>query len=347
SGYLLLGPQLQRGAIVYDHFTSVKQLVQGIIDTQNPGEYSTKSTDNQRFFSWASAAQSLKPLCFSPRETLWKSKKTAQAELTFQEQKPITEAMAIIGAKACDLAGLALQDQHFLQQEYIDPYYEQRRNALFIVAVDCSHPATTCFCASTGDGPAVSINFDIRLSELDDGFIVTAGSQPGQLIVDTLQLSDASSIQLSEQARQLQSAVAQQTRSLPDKDVKNTLKKRQANPHWKNIGEQCLACGNCTATCPSCFCHSEHDESPLGADQVSHVRQWDSCFNQDHSYIHGIVIRAESKDRYRQWMTHKFSSWIEQYGRSGCTGCGRCITWCPVGIDVTKELAILCASEND
>ncbi|MDX1812182.1 MAG: 4Fe-4S dicluster domain-containing protein, partial [Gammaproteobacteria bacterium] len=146
---------------------------------------------------------------------------------------------------------------------------------------------------------------------------------------------------------QEQQSIKQQTRTLPATNIADLLKSRQEHAHWDDVAHRCLACGNCTAVCPSCFCHSEHDEAPLASDTVEHVRQWDSCFNLTHSYIHGIVIRAESKTRYRQWLTHKFSSWHEQYGRSGCTGCGRCISWCPVGIDVTQEVAALCGDSDE
>ena len=346
KGYSLLGPRVNHGAIVYDSISKTEQLPLGIVDIQQPGRYELQQTDNQRFFSWATTAQSIKPLCFSPNEVLWQSTKNADGTLDFSENLPEIKPVALIGARACDLAGLDLQDKHFLEQEYVDPYYKQRRNNLFLVAVNCSHPAETCFCASTGDGPTVTPDstsaFDIVLTELEDGFLILANSQQGQSVIDDLSLSEVNQTQLNEQSKQLDDAIKKQTRSLPSCDISSTLKNSQEHTHWDDIGQRCLACGNCTSVCPSCFCHSETDQSPLAAQQVSHVRQWDSCFNQNHSYIHGIVIRPESKTRYRQWMTHKFSSWIEQYGRSGCTGCGRCIAWCPVGIDVTRELKHLC-----
>ncbi len=346
KGYTLLGPSIRQGAIVYDHFTSVEELPVGVTDEQQAGRYQLQKTEDSRFFSWAAAAQSIKPLCFSASEVLWQSTTSSDGHLKFSETRPKTTPIAVIGAKACDIAALHLQDKHFLQQDYIDPYYEQRRKNVFLVAVDCSHPAETCFCHSTGDGPEAK-PVDINLVELNDGFLISAGSERGQLIADTLPLQQANQKQLTQKSAQHQAAIAKQTRHLPVGDIQNSLKNRQEHSHWDDIGQRCLACGNCTAVCPSCFCHSEHDQSALGSQTVSHLRQWDSCFNQNHSYIHGIVIRAESKTRYRQWMTHKFSSWIEQYGRAGCTGCGRCISWCPVGIDITRELAVLCGDDDE
>ena len=346
QGYTLLGPTIQQEAIVYDSVAKVDQLPIGMVDIQEPGSYKLQQTESDHHFSWATAAQSLKPLCFAPNETLWQSSKASDGKISFSDTLEEFNPIAVIGAKACDLAALKLQDKHFLQQEYVDPYYQRRRKALFIVSVDCNNPASTCFCHSTGDGPSVDTSaltvMDINLTELDDGFIVLASSERAVTILEALPLSTLNKEQLEQKKQQHQISIDKQTRSLPACDISQTLKNRQEHTHWDDIGQRCLACGNCTAVCPSCFCHSETDESALNSNQVSHTRQWDSCFNQNHSYIHGIIIRPESRSRYRQWMTHKFSSWYEQYGRSGCTGCGRCISWCPVGIDVTQELEVIC-----
>jgi len=345
ADYSVIGPQVQNGAIVYDSMTNVDQLPKGFTDAQEAGQYSLHQSNNPYYFSWAAAAQSIKPLCFKPKEVLWKSSISDQGTLNFTEPLLDVKPTAIIGVKACDIAALKLQDQHFLEQEYVDPTYKRRRESLFIISVDCAYPAATCFCHSTNDGPTNQTGFDINLTELENGFIISTGTDAGQSIVDGLQSYDISVDQLSEKSKQEKTAINQQ-RKLPHTDIAQTLKHAQDHQQWDDIAQRCLACGNCTAVCPSCFCHSEHDEYPLNSPEVSHVRQWDSCFNHGHSYIHGIVIRSETRNRYRQWLTHKFANWVDQYGRSGCTGCGRCISWCPVGIDVTQELAVICGEED-
>ncbi|HVY60425.1 MAG TPA: 4Fe-4S dicluster domain-containing protein, partial [Planctomycetota bacterium] len=111
------------------------------------------------------------------------------------------------------------------------------------------------------------------------------------------------------------------------------------HPRWDAVAARCLGCGGCTLSCPTCFCTTTEDSSDLAGATAERTRRWDSCFTPGFSYVHGGPVRASLRARYRQWLTHKLSSWHEQFGSSGCTGCGRCITWCPAGIDMREEAA--------
>jgi ferredoxin len=233
---------------------------------------------------------------------------------------------------------MKIQDQHFLQQQFVDPYYKARRDNLLTIAVNCGHPAETCFCHSTGDGPFVADGADLVLTELENGFLIAAQSEQGEMLLEGLSLQECKKQHVDE-SELIKATASKQKKQLPQYDIKSRLFGVLNDEVWHDIATKCLSCGNCTSVCPTCFCHSETDVAELDGNSSSHYRQWDSCFGQEHSYIHGITIRSETSQRYRQWLTHKFSSWYEQYGRSGCVGCGRCITWCPVGLDVTESLA--------
>ena len=141
-------------------------------------------------------------------------------------------------------------------------------------------------------------------------------------------------------------AAAKMGRTLDTTDIKELLYRNSDHPRWDDAARRCLSCTNCTLVCPTCFCTTVEDVTDLSGGLAERRRRWDSCFTMDFSYIHGGYIRPSIKARYRQWMTHKLASWIDQFSASGCVGCGRCITWCPVGIDITVETAAIRAEDN-
>lgn len=342
GGRRVIGPQLRDGAVVYAPLRDVGQLPHGWCDAQAPGSYRLEQRDSPRCFAWAVGPQALKPLVFVPREALWSSERTAAGALRFAEAEVGAEPTAVLGVRACDLAALDLQDRHFLDGTYPDPAYRARRESLFLVAVHCTHPADTCFCASTGDGPRADSGFDVALHELDDGFVVSSASEAGRALCGVLPLQPWDEARSSAAEAEVDAAARKQRRTLPGRDLRAPLMARLEHPRWAEVAERCLSCGNCTAVCPTCFCHGEVEAPSVDGLRSTHYRQWDSCFTDGHSRLSGFVVRPDTRTRYRQWLVHKLAAWHDQYGRSGCVGCGRCITWCPVGIDLTEEARALC-----
>jgi ferredoxin len=343
QGYQCLGPAVENDAIVMRALESPDGLPRGLQAEQAPGQYRLTRDPDNRYFSWANGPQAIKPLAFAPKESLWRVDRDVSGTLQFTSVQPDPPMQAIIGVRACDLAALALQDAHFLRAGRRDAQYARRRERLFLVAVQCAVPASTCLCASTGDGPTPSAGYDLALAELADGFVTVAGSEKGAAVLRALNLSPATPQQIEAARRQGHDSAAAQTRSLPSRNLRDALMSRLEHPRWDEVATRCLACGNCTAVCPTCFCHAEADAPALDGASSRHERVWDSCFGESHGHLHGFNVRPDIRSRYRQWLTHKLATWHDQFGRSGCVGCGRCIAWCPVGIDLTEEVAALTA----
>ncbi|MCU7960696.1 MAG: 4Fe-4S dicluster domain-containing protein [gamma proteobacterium symbiont of Bathyaustriella thionipta] len=346
AGYQCYGPHIRDAAIVFAAFSSVEQWPVGVVDFQGPGEYRLESETSGRYFYWANGPQGLKPLTFFPEQDLWQSTRTADATVDFHAETGSPQKMAVFGVRSCDLAALALLDRHFLSESPADPYYRDGRERLLLIAVNCARSAATCFCHSTGDGPFAESGFDLCLTELEAGFLIVAGSDRGTELIDALRLRLAHKHELKQKREQFQIASRQQ-RKLDPVQVRFDLAQSIQSDAWQEIARDCLSCGNCTSVCPTCFCFSEMDRPALGGENSMRTRIWDSCFSHGHSYIHGVTIREETAPRYRQWLTHKFSTWVNQYGRSGCVGCGRCITWCPAGIDVIESIRQVSANTHE
>jgi len=255
---------------------------------------------------------------------------------------------AFFGVRPCDLAAIAVQDRVFLGGAHVDTDYARRREAAFLVVVHCSEPGGTCFCASMGTGPKAESGYDLALTEVLDGrephYLVDAGSERGADVLGELGGRPASEAETAAGERLLAAAAGRMGRTLDADAVAEALGAALDSPRWQLAAERCLACGNCTLACPTCFCTTVEDTTDLTGAFAERTRRWDSCFTLDLSYIHGGPVRASLASRYRQWATHKLSTWREQFGTSGCVGCGRCITWCPAAIDLTEEATAVAAA---
>ncbi|MEU5265530.1 4Fe-4S dicluster domain-containing protein [Amycolatopsis sp. NPDC021455] len=128
---------------------------------------------------------------------------------------------------------------------------------------------------------------------------------------------------------------------MPAADLPSVIRESRKSPLWEEVASRCLTCANCTMVCPTCFCTTTEDVTDLSGEHAERHQRWASCFELDFSYVHGGSVRTSGASRYRQWFSHKLGTWHEQFGTSGCVGCGRCIAWCPAGIDITEEAAKL------
>ncbi|HUK46908.1 MAG TPA: 4Fe-4S dicluster domain-containing protein [Terriglobales bacterium] len=344
-GYQVIGPMVRDGAIVLDTITSADQIPRGWTDEQQPAHYRLTRRSDEAFFAYGVGPHSWKRYLHPPDLQLCSAERQNGAFRILNSHAGPKSPLAFLGVRACDLTAIAIQDRILLEDKYRDPIYGARRQGAFIVAVQCTRSVSTCFCASMGTGPAAHSGFDLCLTEIvgsgQHRFIVQIGSRRGAEIASELEITPASETDVRIATAAIENAAHQQVRKIEADGLRELLYRNFEHPHWEKVAARCLSCANCTLVCPTCFCTTVEDTSDVAGKHAERWRRWDSCFTLNFSYIHGGSIRASGKARYRQWLTHKFASWIDQFGTPGCVGCGRCITWCPAGIDITEEIRAL------
>jgi len=340
DGYQVVGPTIDQGAIVYDEIESAADLPVGWTDLQEPGKYRLEQRSDEACFGYVVGPHSWKKYLFPPVTVVATADRT-ESGWQLSTPDPAPPRYAFLGVRACELAAMKIQDRVFIGGPFVDPIYQQRRAAAFIIAVNCTQAAPTCFCTSMKTGPRCSSGFDLAMTEVADGFLIEVGSDAGENLIKTLPVVPATVDQQQRGESARQQAVDQISKSMDTDGIRDLLMNNLRHAHWDDVATRCLSCTNCTMVCPTCFCSSVNEVSDLTGDHVDRERSWDSCFNIDFSYMNGGPTRDSIKSRYRQWLTHKLASWQDQFGSSGCVGCGRCITWCPVGIDLTQEVAVL------
>lgn len=348
-GYVVIGPTVHDGAIRLGELDSAADLPVGWTDEQEAGNYRLvrrdDSPDDEALFGYAVGPDSMRRFLSQPRRALWSADREGGA-LTVRPSSTPDTRYAFVGVRACEIAAVAVQDRVFAGGRFPDPAYTALRERIFVVGVSCGAPAATCFCASTGSGPGVDAGYDLALTELLDGgghrLVVEVGSSKGADVLTELPAAPASPADREAARAVVTASASAMTRRLDPEAARDALAANLKHPRWDEVAARCLSCANCTLVCPTCFCSATEHVLSLDGTVAEAVQHYDSCLALAHSYVHGVgPVRADIRSRYRQWLTHKLSSWWDQFGVSGCVGCGRCITWCPVGIDLTEEVAAI------
>lgn len=342
-GYQVIGPVIRDGAICYGPIEKAGDLPAGWTSEQNPGSYRLKRRSDDAFFGYATGPRSMKDFLHVSEVRTFTAER-ADGPFRILPNREAPPRYAFLGVRGCDIAGMFVQDRVLLNGGPKDVFYESRRRNCLIIAVHCAEPAGTCFCTSMGTGPRAR-NFDLAMTEFVNAdsheFLVEIGSEAGAELLEGIPAETAPAEMTNGSRALTEHAEHSITRRLDKHRAADLLRENFDSPHWDRVAERCLACGNCTMVCPTCFCVTFEDSSDITGQHAERRRKWDSCYSVDFSYIHGGSIRSSTKSRYRQWLTHKLSSWVDQFGSSGCVGCGRCITWCPVGIDLTEEVPVI------
>jgi ferredoxin len=353
-GYVVLGPRVRDGAIVLDELHGVTSLPVGWTDEQEAATYRVHHRDERSLFAYAVGPQSPRRYLSPPRKTLWSAVRIDDGFEFVDDDVVEPPPYAFVGVRACELAAIGVQDRVLRDGPYPDPAYVRAREQAFFVGVNCGSPAATCFCTSMGTGPAVEAGHDLAATELLDEhrheLMVEVGTARGADVLAEVQSMvswrTANDSDLGAARHIITESVVKMTRRLDPVAARDVLISNLEHPRWDDVAGRCLSCTNCTLVCPTCFCSAVEDVTSLDGDRAEREQRWDSCFTLGHSTLHGAgSVRGDTRSRYRQWLTHKLSTWWDQFGESGCVGCGRCISWCPAGIDLTEEVAAI-AREN-
>jgi sulfhydrogenase subunit beta (sulfur reductase) len=348
QGYQVVGPRVRDGAIVYDRIASLAELPRGTGDEQAPGRYRLVKRGDEALFGYAVGPHAWKRFLHPARERLFRVTREQGGMAVTAE--PADERWAFLGVRPCELAAIGIQDRVFTGGAHVDARYAARRAAAFIISVQCAVAGGTCFCASMGTGPRAAGGFDLALTELVDGeshrFVVEVGSEAGARVLAAVRPHDTRPADVARCTEITREVTARMGRSLDTEGLHDALVTQAEHPRWQEVAQRCLTCANCTMSCPTCFCSTVEDTSDLSGTHAERWKRWDSCFTMDFTSLHGGSVRASPLSRYRQWLTHKLATWHDQFGSSGCVGCGRCITWCPVGIDLTEEARAISGGEK-
>jgi len=351
-GHRVVGPTLRDNAIVLAEIDSAAELPYGWgVDTA-PGSYRIRGRSDSAAFGHSAGPQSWKQFLHPPRQRIWSSDADADAESDTGSDAG-QQPYAFLGVRACDLAAIAVLDRVLTGGTHPDGSYAGRRDGTFMVAVNCTEPGGLCFCASMGTGPGCGpgggdpvgpARFDLALTEFvgngSISYLVEIGTEAGERVLAAIPHRAAQPDEIRCAANEIARAATEMGRQMPQTDLRQLLIDSRESANWVQVANRCLNCGNCTMVCPTCFCTSTSDVTDLTGQHAERWMEWSSCFELDFTFIHGGPVRQSGPSRYRHWLTHKLSSWHDQFGTSGCVGCGRCIAWCPTGIDITEEMAV-------
>ncbi|WP_030982855.1 4Fe-4S dicluster domain-containing protein [Streptomyces sp. NRRL S-1813] len=341
GGRTVIGPTVRDGAIVLAEIAGGDELPYGWGVELEAGHYRLRPRDDGAAFAHSAGPQSWKTYLHPQRERQWTADRGADGAMTVTEDDTPPSSYAFLGVRPCDLRAIAVQDRVLSGGPHTDSRYRARRERAFLVAVECTEPGATCFCTSMGAGPAAEPGYDLALTEVVDAgghrFWARAGSEEGAAVLAELPRRPTDGATETTARERVAEAADRMGRTMPEVDLRLLMRDTLQAERWNDVASRCLTCGNCTMACPTCFCTTAEDVTDLTGDHAERWRRWESCFDLEFSHLPGGPVRASGHSRYRQWATHKLGTWYDQFGSSGCVGCGRCIVWCPVGIDITEE----------
>ena len=314
-----------------------------------PSERPASSKPSVVFAPWqkgdsvtlAKATVSPKKTVFPECETLFdfRNEREEPAEPKISLEPHIEAESAIVfGGRACDAAGFTALDRPYMQGLFKDPYYKARREQLTVITQTCNTGCQTCFCHWVGIGPTSPEGSDILMTEVEGGWILQAITEKGRSLLEMSELEDGAD-KFGEAIETRKKAWAS---LIPAPDISNSpaaLKKMFSDlEFWTRQTNRCISCGACTYFCPTCYCFNITDEGEAQSQAGGkRLRSWDNCMSSRYTReASGHNPRPLKSERMRNRVSHKFWTYPENWGAYLCSGCGRCITSCPVHLDIRE-----------
>lgn len=333
SKYIVISPVYEDGVIQYKENKEFDRIPFGKFQIETAGNCFI-SQRQSGFFTYVRPYNSIKTFLRPEEEILFRVFKKDE-ELTF-EMLTNSKPMAFFDVRKCDLKALQILDRVFLDENFKDKHYDDLRQNIFIVAVNCIEPSNVCFCESMAVDFNKDYDADLVITELKVGFLLETKTPKGEGLIGKFNFVKANAEDVEEKYRVLSDTVAKIKRKLNTENLKEILYQKIDNEYWEILGKRCFSCMSCTKSCPTCFCFNITEKN-YEEGHSDRIRVADSCFNQEFATMHKFNLRDRTSYRYRHWLLHKMAYWQDQFGTYGCVGCGRCITWCPAKIDIQVE----------
>jgi ferredoxin len=248
------------------------------------------------------------------------------------------EELILLGVRPCDARAIKLVEKLF-RWDVDDPYYLRRRELTTVVGLACLEPGLNCFCPSLGGGPASTEGLDLLMVDLGDSYYLEPLTDKGRSLMDLASglLEEAGEEGLQKKEEAVRRAEEKIRRTVDTDGVPEILPDLWEHPLWQKTAAGCLGCGTCTYLCPTCHCFDIQDE--IEGFEARRCRMWDSCMFEEYTlHTSGHNPRPTRRERTRNRINHKYSYFVRKFNVIACVGCGRCVNYCPVNIDLIETL---------